>query len=147
MSITPFTGLIADRWMKSTLKWFTVATPIVIVCLIALISVRENADMIIPVMFLTMIAAFFVCTLYASMFSIMSECRIPMEIAGTAIGLVSIFSYTPDIIIQPLFGYFVDSKQYLLIFIMLAAMGALSVLSCILLLRNKAQNIPEPTTT
>lgn len=146
MSLTPLTGIIADRWMKSTLKWFTIAGPVAIICLIAVIAIGENSNMIVPIMILTMVAAFFVCTLYASMFSIMSECKIPLSIAGTAIGLVSIFSYTPDIIIQPLFGYFVDNNQYLLIFISLAAMGALSLVSCLLLLRRKTQQFPEVVT-
>lgn len=126
MSLTPLTGLFADKIAKSTLKWFMIACPLVALSLVGVIYLGNAEGMKMAVIILTMIAAFFVCSLYASMFSIVSECRIPMSIAGTAIGLVSIFSYTPDIVMQPLFGHFVDINEYGNIFLTLVVMALIS---------------------
>ena len=134
MSLTPLTGIFADKIAKSTLKWFLIATPLVIVPLLAINWIGNAEGMGTIVIILTMVAAFFVCSLYASMFSIVSEVQVPISIAGTAIGLVSIFSYTPDIVMQPLFGHFVDQNNYGGIFLTLAAMAALAAATCALLL-------------
>lgn len=103
-----------------------IACPLVALSLVGVIYLGNAEGMKMAVIILTMIAAFFVCSLYASMFSIVSECRIPMSIAGTAIGLVSIFSYTPDIVMQPLFGHFVDINEYGNIFLTLVVMALIS---------------------
>lgn len=138
MSLTPLTGLFADKVAKSTLRWFLIACPIVAVSLAGVVWLGSAEGMKTTVIVLTMVAAFFVCSLYASMFSIVSECRIPMSIAGTAIGLVSIFSYTPDIVMQPLFGHFVDVNQYGSIFLTLVAMALVSFgVAALLAVRNR----------
>ncbi len=41
-------------------------------------------------------------------FSIMQEGRIPLVLTGTAVGLISVVGYTPDIFATPIFGYFLD---------------------------------------
>ena len=138
MSLTPLTGLFADKVAKSTLKWFMIACPLVALSLAGVLYLGSAEGMRVPVIILTMVAAFFVCSLYASMFSIVSECRIPMSIAGTAIGLVSIFSYTPDIVMQPLFGHFVDVNKYGSIFLTLVVMALISFsVAAFLFWRNK----------
>lgn len=126
MSLTPLTGLFADKIAKSTLRWFLIACPIVALSLAGVVWLGDAPGRATAVIALTMLAAFFVCSIYASMFSIVSECRIPMSIAGTAIGLVSIFSYTPDIVMQPLFGHFVDVNRYGAIFLTLVVMALVS---------------------
>jgi len=134
MSLTPITGIIADRFLKSTLRWFIVVYPIVIISLLLVIIIGGSSHFYLIIMALTMLISFLVCTVYASMFSILSECKIPIAIAGTAIGLVSVFAYTPDMIMQPLFGYFADTNQYYLIFLTLITMAILATISCITLL-------------
>lgn len=42
-------------------------------------------------------------------FSIISDARIPIVLSGTAIGIVSIIGYTPDIFATPLYGYLLDT--------------------------------------
>lgn len=126
MSLTPLTGLFADKIAKSTLRWFLIACPIVALSLAGVVWLGDAPGRATAVIALTMLAAFFVCSIYASMFSIVSECRIPMSIAGTAIGLVSIFSSTPDIVMQPLFGHFVDVNRYGAIFLTLVVMALVS---------------------
>ncbi|WP_392551989.1 MFS transporter [Orbus wheelerorum] len=144
MSLTPLTGLIADRLLKSTLKWFMLVCPILIIVLLGVIVVGENVNVVMLVSSLTMLIAFFICTIYSSMFSILSECKIPIAVAGTAISLVSIFAYTPDMFIQPLFGYFADKNQYQFIFCGLILASLLAGISCFILLKmNKRKAITD----
>ena len=47
-------------------------------------------------------------------FSIMQEGHIPLVLTGTAVGLISVVGYTPDIFAPPIFGYFLDKYPGLL---------------------------------
>lgn len=42
-------------------------------------------------------------------FSIMQEGRIPLILTGTAVGLISVVGYTPDIFATPMIGYLLDT--------------------------------------
>lgn len=42
-------------------------------------------------------------------FSIMQEGRIPLILTGTAVGLISVVGYTPDIFATPMIGYILDT--------------------------------------
>ena len=44
-------------------------------------------------------------------FSILRDGGIPLALSGTAIGVVSIIGYTPDIFATPLYGYFLDTYE------------------------------------
>ena len=54
------------------------------------------------------ILAIGVYSLRALYFSIMEKGEIPLLLTGTAVGVVSLIGYTPDIFIGPLMGYFLD---------------------------------------
>lgn len=43
-------------------------------------------------------------------FAVMEKGRIPIALTGTAVGLISIIGYTPDIFTGPVIGYFLDSS-------------------------------------
>lgn len=45
-------------------------------------------------------------TLY---FAVMQEGQIPLKLTGTAVGLISVIGYTPDIFAGPAYGYFLDA--------------------------------------
>ncbi len=42
-------------------------------------------------------------------FSIMQEGRIPLIMTGTAVGVISVVGYTPDIFASPVMGYLLDT--------------------------------------
>ena len=42
-------------------------------------------------------------------FALLEESRVPIAVTGTAVGLVSMIGYTPDVFAYPLAGWFVDS--------------------------------------
>ncbi|MDZ7825364.1 MAG: MFS transporter [Gammaproteobacteria bacterium] len=42
-------------------------------------------------------------------FALLEESRVPLAVTGTAVGLISMIGYTPDVFAYPLAGWFVDS--------------------------------------
>ena len=68
-------------------------------------------------------------------FSIMQEGRIPLVLTGTAVGLISVVGYTPDIFAPPIFGYFLDKYPGLLghqyVFTILVLFSILGLLASI----------------
>jgi MFS family permease len=72
-------------------------------------------------------------------FAIMDEAKIPVLLTGTAVGLVSVVGYTPDIFMGPIIGYFLDSfpgelgHQYLFGFI--ASVGFIGLLSSLVIMK------------
>lgn len=108
MLLAPISGMLADRVFHSSLKWFMVALMIIVVPTAALFILGES--MSVPfVCAITLIPAFFASGLYSIMFSTLNECKIPVHVAGTAIGVVSIFTFLPDMIIHTFFGTLLDA--------------------------------------
>jgi MFS family permease len=44
-------------------------------------------------------------------FAVMQEGKIPLVLTGTAVGLISLIGYTPDIFASPAFGYLLDAHK------------------------------------
>lgn len=45
-------------------------------------------------------------------FSIVAKSRIPLAITGSAVGVISVIGYTPDIYFGLISGYFLDNYGY-----------------------------------
>ena len=55
-----------------------------------------------------------VYSLRALYFSVMKKGAIPLLLTGTAVGIISLIGYSPDIFIGPLMGYFLDKYEGIL---------------------------------
>ena len=55
-----------------------------------------------------MIAVFSIRGIY---FSLIQEAKVPINITGIAVGIISLVGFFPDIYIGPLFGSFLDNYQ------------------------------------
>lgn len=55
------------------------------------------------------VLSFGIFSLRGLYFAIMEESGIPLKYTGTAVGVVSIIGYTPDIFMGPILGYFLDT--------------------------------------
>ena len=68
-------------------------------------------------------------------FSIMQEGRIPLLMTGTAVGVISVVGYTPDIFASPIIGYFLDKYPGILghqyVFTILVLFSVLGLLASI----------------
>ena len=68
-------------------------------------------------------------------FSIMQEGKIPLIYTGTAVGLISVIGYTPDIFATPIFGYLLDTypgiRGHQLVFLILVFFSIIGLISSI----------------
>jgi sugar phosphate permease len=68
-------------------------------------------------------------------YAIMQEGRIPLAVTGSAVGVVSVLGYTPDVFAGPLFGYLLDASPgaagYRHLFFMLAGFSAVGLVAAI----------------
>ena len=64
-------------------------------------------------------------------FSILRDGKIPIILSGTAIGIVSIIGYTPDIFATPLYGYLLDAypgiKGHQLVYLVLTMFSLIGI--------------------
>ena len=80
-------------------------------------------------------------------FATMEESNIPIELTGTAVGLLSIIGYTPDIFAGPIIGVLLDSSPGELghqhVFMVLAGFTLIGLITSILLFRLSKKRILE----
>ena len=69
-------------------------------------------------------------------FALYQEAKVPLVITGSAVGLVSIVGFTPDIFMGPLMGYLIDSspgatghQHVFLVLVLFAAIGLAATLA------------------
>ena len=83
-------------------------------------------------MALTALGIYAVRALY---FAILKQASIPMGFTGTAVGIVSLVGYTPDVFMSPWMGHLLDSNpgetghQY--VFLVLSGFALVGLLTCI----------------
>ncbi len=68
-------------------------------------------------------------------FAVMQEGKIPLELTGTAVGIISFVGYTPDIFAGPLIGYYLDGmpgkEGHFAVFWMLAVFSVVGLVASI----------------
>jgi MFS family permease len=110
MAIASFIGGIASDKLKSTTRWFAICaigTAVTGFAFVVLMSSDVNL-MIYGV--ISILPAAFMLLVYGTLGSLYEEYRIPVAYTGTAIGIVSIIGYTPDLFFGPLLGSWLDSQ-------------------------------------
>jgi len=99
-------GLLADRFSSSMMLIYCFSIMIISSIGIAFFSVDSSIVwLIILLVMTTSIAIYAMRGLY---FAIMEEAKIPLSVTGTAVGLVSVIGYMPDIFMGPTMGYLLD---------------------------------------
>lgn len=101
-------GLLADRSHASTwmIIGFIMMTLGALIFSTGIITAQFYTLFFITIIIIA-IGTYAVRTLY---FATMDEAKIPLAMTGTAIGLISLVGYTPDIFAGPLMGYLLDSS-------------------------------------
>lgn len=102
-------GLIVDRFRISLVLVFSFVVSIIGGVLFAtgIIAPTTTALFFISVI----IIAVGVYSARALYFAVMQEGRIPLVLTGTAVGLISVMGYTPDIFAGPAYGYLLDAHR------------------------------------
>lgn len=125
----PLSGLLADKVIKSTSKWFTALFLILALLFVGVLFIPSGASVKFVSLY-TLLPGMFGLALYGIVFSIAQETRIPAAVMGTAVGIASIIGYTPDFFMATLFGTWLDkfgTNGYNYIFIFLSAVSLLGL--------------------
>jgi nitrate/nitrite transporter NarK len=135
-------GLLGDRFGISRMA--TVCFVLLIISH-SLFAFTGNAlgtlSMIMLNTLVTGIAIFGLRGLY---FGLLEEGQIPLAITGTAVGLVSVIGYTPDVFIAAVAGYLIDQSPGLMgfqhLFTLLLGFSVIGAVAAILFDRHVAAN-------
>lgn len=123
-------GFLADR-SKSTL-WIIVGFLIMLTGSIIFASGAIKSDLNIMFFISLIILAVGTYAIRALYFAVLQEGKISLALTGTAVGVISLTGYTPDIFAGPLMGYYLDKFPGLLghqyVFIYLAGFSVLGLL-------------------
>ena len=110
--IRPATGIVfgifADRWI--TTRWLFISFVISLVGSIIFatgFSALAGAFLFFMSIVVIAIGIYATRSLY---FAVMQSGKIPLKYTGTAVGLVSLVGYTPDIFSGPMLGYLLDNN-------------------------------------
>ena len=110
--IRPATGIVfgifADRWI--TTRWLFISFVISLVGSIIFatgFSALAGAFLFFMSIVVIAIGIYATRSLY---FAVMQSGKIPLNYTGTAVGLVSLVGYTPDIFSGPMLGYLLDNN-------------------------------------
>ena len=115
-------GFLADRSRSSL--WLTIS--FVVAGLGAVLFIVGWISPSTTLLFFTsvLVVAIGVYAARSLYFAVMQEGKIPLVLTGTAVGLISLIGYTPDIFAGPAMGYLLDAypgeKGHQLVFLMLA---------------------------
>lgn len=120
--LSPISGFMADRVVKSTSKWFMFLFGVLAALFIGVMFIPSSVGTGLISLY-SLLPGLFGLALYGIVFSVASEARIPARVMGTAVGIASIIGYAPDFFMATMFGSWLDqfgSKGYNYIFIFLA---------------------------
>lgn len=99
-------GLIADRWGVTRMTALSFA---LLGCSSAVLATGWlHPGLVIPSIVIMLTTSSAVFALRGLYFAIMDEGEVPFSLTGTAVGLVSVIGYTPDVFMGPLMGILLD---------------------------------------
>jgi len=115
-------GFLADR-SKRSIFWIIIGFAIMLLgsALFASGLVKSHLDVFF--LFSIVILAIGTYAIRALYFALMQEGKISLSLTGTAVGIISLTGYTPDIFAGPLMGYYLDQfpgllgHQYIFIYL------------------------------
>lgn len=104
----PAGGYIADKW-KSPSKVLTIGY-VLIICMLFVFLTLPSKPALGIVIVLMLLVALVGAGMKGIMWSTIEESKVPRYYTGLAIGTASIIGYLADIVLGPLFGYWLDTS-------------------------------------
>ena len=102
-----FAGLIADKISATKLSIYLFITLTIAFLYLGIISTIFNLEILIMINIMISMAAVF--ALRGIYFCYLQETKIPTNIIGFSVGIISLIGFFPDVYIGPVFGYFLDT--------------------------------------
>ena len=126
-------GIIADRLSASKMIIFSFAFMLLGGLVIGSGSLSQGIFWYFLITIITISVGIY--ALRGLYFAIMEEGKIPLQLTGTAVGLISVIGYTPDIFMGPMMGYLLDRSPSALghqhVFLVLAAFSFVGLIAAI----------------
>lgn len=138
----PIGGYFADK-LKSTSKWFMICFTVLIALYLVVLVLPKGLNPMVAIL-LSLLPGAVSLMMYGIMYSTISECRIPLHLTGTVVGIASIIGYLPDFAFNTLFGMWLDqfgNDGYRYIFLFLTSLGVLGLVFSYLI-RRATKNLP-----
>ncbi len=107
--LAPLGGYIADKLLKSTLKFYGGGFIVLAILFVVTTRVPAGQSSVTIAITLSLLASAFAMMMYGVMWSVLNEIRIPIAYAATAIGISSMVIYLPDLFVPALFGSWLDN--------------------------------------
>jgi nitrate/nitrite transporter NarK len=130
-------GILADR--TQTTLWLLISFVIAFLGAILFATglvTANDTSLFFTSIFIVASGVYAARSLY---FAVMQQGRIPLVLTGTAVGLISLIGYTPDIFAGPTYGYLLDSspgiKGHRHVFWMLAAFSFIGGIAALMYCR------------
>ena len=134
-----FAGLIADKISATKLSIYLFIVLIIAFLYLGLISTIFNLEILIMINIMISMAAVF--ALRGIYFCYLQETKIPINIIGFSVGIISLIGFFPDVYIGPVFGYFLDTyskvKAFNLCYIFLLILSLIGFYSALKLHNSK----------
>jgi len=134
-----FAGLIADKISATKLSIYLFVALIISFLYLGFISTIFNLEILIMINIMTSMAAVF--ALRGIYFCYLQETKIPTNVIGFSVGIISLIGFFPDVYIGPVFGYFLDTyskiKAFNLCYIFLLILSLIGFYSALKLHNTK----------
>ncbi|MCI9546676.1 MAG: MFS transporter [Lachnospiraceae bacterium] len=145
----PTGGMLADK-IGSITKVINGCYVVMIAALVLIILLPSTKGAMIPLIIVLLALCGGIFAMRGIYFATIDEVDIPIHVTGTAVGIVSIIGFMPDVFISALCGKFLDvfegAAGYRAIFIMMLAFAVVGLISTMLLLKlNKRGRANERT--
>ncbi len=124
----PLGGYIVDK-LRSTTKWFMIGNALTALFFFLIIIMASSGQMVLIT--LTLIPSALGYMVYGVAFSMVGECKFPVSVTATVIGIASIIGYLPDFYMHNICGMILDNvgaSGYNYIFAMLGGICLLGIL-------------------
>jgi nitrate/nitrite transporter NarK len=138
-------GLLADRMRASrlTLRLFT-GLALSFACIAVLTELDPSVVLLTLMLSLTFIGVFALRAVY---FALIDESRLRLGATGTAVGVISLLGFTPDVFFAPLTGRLLDQAdtgfaQYFLLMALIMLLGMLCAWLLVHKMRQQAPPVP-----
>lgn len=136
-------GFLADRTKASYI--LILSFSLVIFGSLLFASGLVNSNEVLFFFLAVVIASIGIYSARVLYFAVIHEGEIPIALTGTAVGLVSLIGYTPDIFMGPLIGYTLDSSPGNLghqhVYLLLAGFSMLGLICALFLIKYTSQRL------
>lgn len=134
----PCGGILADK-MKSVVKTIIICFVVILVAVIAMILLPASSSMMIPLLVIMIVLCAGIFAMRGVYFAATEEVHIPLNVMGTAVGVISVIGFLPDVYMSAFAGRLLDlypgAKGYQYLFISMLVFAVIGLVSAIILQR------------